>query len=366
SYNAETGGAVNALDAGMVNSWQVGPQYEIEKVRFKAADVIYDNRLTAGDAGEINFYYLRDGNPAWKSPVGLWTFWRAGEQIAKNPFTEGLNPVITVGTSPILQDFFGLITGDFNLSATDAINSLKSARQGGSVLLHEGKTMRVSAGSEYLVPFTAGSEMRVGAFSLTLGYRVEAVEILGVFLGDDTNMPVPYNILNNKLRIGWYSNDPANPGKGEALFSVKVRVKPFTVSGEAFGFSLIPDRTNEIGDAQMKVIPDAEIYAGVLEMMTTDAGMAISADHLSLTPYPIPAGEFVNLSYTIPVSGNVTLAAYDLSGRKVAVLIDENQAAGTYNLRSDLTLWSPGVYFIKLDLKNDVTATSVQKKMVKR
>lgn len=226
--------------------------------------------------------------------------------------------------------------------------------------------MRVSAGSEYLVPFTAGSEMRVGAFSLTLGYRVEAVEILGVFLGDDTNMPVPYNILNNKLRIGWYSNDPANLGKGEALFSVKVRVKPFTVSGEAFGFSLIPDRTNEIGDAQMKVIPDAEIYAGVLEMMTTDAGMAISADHLSLTPYPIPAGEFVNLSYTIPVSGNVTLAAYDLSGRKVAVLIDENQAAGTYNLRSDLTLWSPGVYFIKLDLKNDVTATSVQKKMVKR
>ena len=366
SYDEPTEGAINSLDAGMVNSWQVGPQYEIEKVRFKAADVIYDNRLTAGDAGEINFYYLRDGNPAWKSPVGLWTFWRAGEQIAKNPFTEGLNPVITVGTSPILQDFFGLITGDFNLSATDAINSLKSARQGGSVLLHEGKTMRVSAGSEYLVPFTAGSEMRVGAFSLTLGYRVEAVEILGVFLGDDTNMPVPYNILNNKLRIGWYSNDPANPGKGEALFSVKVRVKPFTVSGEAFGFSLIPDRTNEIGDAQMKVIPDAEIYAGVLEMMPTDAGMAISADHLSLTPYPIPAGEFVNLSYTIPVSGNVTLAAYDLSGRKVAVLIDENQAAGTYNLRSDLTLWSPGVYFIKLDLKNDVTATSVQKKMVKR
>jgi len=366
SYDEPTEGAINSLDAGMVNSWQVGPQYEIEKVRFKAADVIYDNRLTAGDAGEINFYYLRDGNPAWKSPVGLWTFWRAGEQIAKNPFTEGLNPVITVGTSPILQDFFGLITGDFNLSATDAINSLKSARQGGSVLLHEGKTMRVSAGSEYLVPFTAGSEMRVGAFSLTLGYRVEAVEILGVFLGDDTNMPVPYNILNNKLRIGWYSNDPANLGKGEALFSVKVRVKPFTVSGEAFGFSLIPDRTNEIGDAQMKVIPDAEIYAGVLEMMTTDAGMAISADHLSLTPYPIPAGEFVNLSYTIPVSGNVTLAAYDLSGRKVAVLIDENQAAGTYNLRSDLTLWSPGVYFIKLDLKNDVTATSVQKKMVKR
>jgi len=366
SYDEPTEGAINSLDAGMVNSWQVGPQYEIEKVRFKAADVIYDNRLTAGDAGEINFYYLRDGNPAWKSPVGLWTFWRAGEQIAKNPFTEGLNPVITVGTSPILQDFFGLITGDFNLSATEAINSLKSARQGGSVLLHEGKTMRVSAGSEYLVPFTAGSEMRVGAFSLTLGYRVEAVEILGVFLGDDTNMPVPYNILNNKLRIGWYSNDPANPGKGEALFSVKVRVKPFTVSGEAFGFSLIPDRTNEIGDAQMKVIPDAEIYAGVLEMMTTDAGMAISADHLSLTPYPIPAGEFVNLSYTIPVSGNVTLAAYDLSGRKVAVLIDENQAAGTYNLRSDLTLWSPGVYFIKLDLKNDVTATSVQKKMVKR
>ncbi len=116
TYDRDTGGAVNALDAGQVNSWGVGPQYGIEIVRFKAGDAIYDNLLLAGDAGRINYYFLSMGNPGWNAPLNLWSFWKAGEEISANHLTESLYPVITVETTDVTQDFYGLVTGDFNQS----------------------------------------------------------------------------------------------------------------------------------------------------------------------------------------------------------------------------------------------------------
>lgn len=116
SYNAETGGAVNALDAGMVNAWGVGPQSAIEFFRFKAGNVVFDNRINSGDAGRINLFSLNDGNPAWEAPVEMWSFWKPGEIISQNYTTEGIYPEIMVGTTDVTQHFFGLVTGDFNLS----------------------------------------------------------------------------------------------------------------------------------------------------------------------------------------------------------------------------------------------------------
>lgn len=65
--------------------------------------------------------------------------------------------------------------------------------------------------------------------------------------------------------------------------------------------------------------------------------------------YPNPFNPSTVIKYQLPVSGEVTLAVYDLLGRQVAVLVSEKLAAGRYSRE-----WNPadipsGVYFCRLN-----------------
>ncbi len=65
--------------------------------------------------------------------------------------------------------------------------------------------------------------------------------------------------------------------------------------------------------------------------------------------YPNPFSNSTNttIQYEIKKSGYVALEVYDALGRKVATLADENQAAGTYEVKLNKSL-SNGLYFYKL------------------
>jgi photosystem II stability/assembly factor-like uncharacterized protein len=64
--------------------------------------------------------------------------------------------------------------------------------------------------------------------------------------------------------------------------------------------------------------------------------------------YPNPFNPTTVISYQIPVSGNVNLKVYDLLGREVVVLVDENKPAGKYEVEFDASQISSGVYYYKL------------------
>jgi hypothetical protein len=364
SYDYPTGGAINAIDAGMLNAWQVGPQYAIEKVRFKAGDVLAPiNRITSGDPGRINQYFLNDGNPAWNAPVELWSFWKAGETTINKVISDPSYPVITVGTTAVLQDFYGLITGDFNLSATDQINALKSGNSG-SVTLLDGSTMGVTPDGVFSVPLTAQSAMTVGAISLIMEYPVDRVEVLGVFLGNDQTVPVPWNLVNNQLRIGWYSQEALKLASNETLINLKVKVKSGATQGEKLRFSLAHSSLNELGDDKMEVIPDVQLIAAVLEVIATNSVFTDLNGGVDLLMYPNPASETVHLSYSVPQQVEVTIEAFDMLGKKMGVLLDEVRNEGKHDLKVDVAMWTPGIYFVKLNLGTGSSSVSLIKKLV--
>lgn len=72
--------------------------------------------------------------------------------------------------------------------------------------------------------------------------------------------------------------------------------------------------------------------------------------------YPNPFNPSTNIRYTIPSSGNtqhsnlefVSLIIYDVLGREVAPLVNENQNPGKYIVNWDATNYPSGVYFYKL------------------
>ena len=56
------------------------------------------------------------------------------------------------------------------------------------------------------------------------------------------------------------------------------------------------------------------------------------ANYILLQNYPNPFNPATTIRYTIPKMGSVTLKVYNLIGVEVAVLVDEDQAPGNYQV----------------------------------
>jgi phosphatidylserine/phosphatidylglycerophosphate/cardiolipin synthase-like enzyme len=65
--------------------------------------------------------------------------------------------------------------------------------------------------------------------------------------------------------------------------------------------------------------------------------------------YPDPFNPTTVISYQLPAGSHVTLKIYDVLGREVATLVNQEQNAGYYNVTFDAVKFSSGVYFYMLD-----------------
>jgi len=68
------------------------------------------------------------------------------------------------------------------------------------------------------------------------------------------------------------------------------------------------------------------------------------ARELALAVYPSPASGSFSVDYTLPVDGRVVIALYDLSGRRIATVLDGETTAGRHDVSYDASLLPPGVY----------------------
>jgi hypothetical protein len=64
--------------------------------------------------------------------------------------------------------------------------------------------------------------------------------------------------------------------------------------------------------------------------------------------YPNPFNPVTNIKFSIPKAGLVKLIVYDISGREVAALVNQNLNAGTFNYDFDASSLSSGIYFYRL------------------
>jgi len=71
-----------------------------------------------------------------------------------------------------------------------------------------------------------------------------------------------------------------------------------------------------------------------------------------LNNYPNPFNSSTIITYQIPSDTHVNLAVYDLLGRKVTQLLNENIPAGTHKVFFEANELNSGIYFISLDTKD--------------
>ena len=65
--------------------------------------------------------------------------------------------------------------------------------------------------------------------------------------------------------------------------------------------------------------------------------------------YPSPSREVVNFVYSIPADGRVVLSVYDLSGRRVATLVNDELTAGRHEASWNCAEIPSGVYLYRLE-----------------
>ena len=65
--------------------------------------------------------------------------------------------------------------------------------------------------------------------------------------------------------------------------------------------------------------------------------------------YPNPSRETINFIYSLPEEGRVELSVYDLSGRRVATLVDSELTAGRHEVSWSCADVESGVYLYRLE-----------------
>jgi hypothetical protein len=68
--------------------------------------------------------------------------------------------------------------------------------------------------------------------------------------------------------------------------------------------------------------------------------------------YPNPFNPTTLITYSIPKSSNVIVKVYNVLGKLITTLVNENQEAGIYKVNFDARGLSNGIYFYKIQAGN--------------
>ncbi len=100
---------------------------------------------------------------------------------------------------------------------------------------------------------------------------------------------------------------------------------------------------------------------------SSDFGRFEFNESLSLKSYPNPIISQTTIEFDIPVAGQLSVSVYDIFGRKITTLVNQEFAAGNHrvvwNMHDAGTKVSPGQYIVMLE--NDYARKTIQVSVVK-
>lgn len=147
----------------------------------------------------------------------------------------------------------------------------------------------------------------------------------GVLVKTVTQTPLNFPV-GNGFRVGGYSTSPNIVGKFDEF---RVYKGALTAAQIAASWNL---------DVQCGIVTSVPKYS------------ELPVDYALYQNYPNPFNPSTKIKFTIPKSGFVTLKIYDMIGKEIATLINENKNAGSYIIDFDGSNLATGVYFYTLQV----------------
>lgn len=121
--------------------------------------------------------------------------------------------------------------------------------------------------------------------------------------------------------------------------NLKLRVGPENPFTKVFAYI-----DNQIIDVTNK----EEVVADNIAGKNVDANSEIPKEFALSQNYPNPFNPSATINFDIPKLSVVKLSIYDITGREIAVLVNEQLQPGSYNYKFDGSNFASGVYFYRL------------------
>ncbi|MBA3705859.1 MAG: T9SS type A sorting domain-containing protein, partial [Bacteroidetes bacterium] len=97
------------------------------------------------------------------------------------------------------------------------------------------------------------------------------------------------------------------------------------------------------------VVTSGTVKIIYLNVTTSDpTGIAKNSQDKELSIYPNPASGDAVIEYFLTQSGQVMISLYNVLGKEVMNIINEEQNTGTHKINMNTTQLSNGIYFVKI------------------
>jgi hypothetical protein len=93
---------------------------------------------------------------------------------------------------------------------------------------------------------------------------------------------------------------------------------------------------------------DANMLGKDIQATGVQGTVVIPKDFVLFQNYPNPFNPTTVIHYYLPVASHAVVKVYDVLGREVATLVNEQKSAGSYQVTFDAHLLTSGVYFYSL------------------
>lgn len=128
------------------------------------------------------------------------------------------------------------------------------------------------------------------------------------------------------------------------LMSTHTYNNPSNLSDDAAGVNLINNISAVVtgfSGSDVVVIKYADI-TGITNQNEIPGGFSLKQN------YPNPFNPNTKIGFSIPKAGFVKMAVYDITGKEVEVLVNENLSAGSFEVDFNASKLTSGVYFCKI------------------
>ena len=161
---------------------------------------------------------------------------------------------------------------------------------------------------------------------------------------NSTNDPTLDISRYNFMTTGIY-----HPNSTPADYRMIITAQPFTLAPGDFNtvaFGIVLGN----GLSELQINPDTmeTIYKGITVGLPEEDKNSVPVSYFLAQNYPNPFNPTTKISYAIPKKSFVTIKIFDVLGKEVFQLVNQEKSAGKYEAGFDASAFSTGVYFYKI------------------
>ncbi len=187
------------------------------------------------------------------------------------------------------------------------------------------------------VPVYIDNNASINGYHLSIDYNAGIFEILDV---KTLNNKGKFNAANGTLKVTCLNinNNIIHIERHTAVATLKIRLKGTPQNPEEISFT--PSGSPQFLDENGKLLKN--IRLSIPEIIVDDESIDI------INSYPNPFVTTVNIEYTLPEAGNITIAVFNTSGQKVNSVKKEYQDAGIHQYQFDGSILPAGMYIYRI------------------